>query len=46
MDRDSGELKASFHYQREIKSGFIYLGDQSDSEDDEEFKSEDPSDRM
>lgn len=47
MDRDSGELKASFHYQREIKSGFIYLGDQSDSDcEDEEFKSEEPSDKM
>jgi hypothetical protein len=27
LDRESGDLKCSFQYQREIKSGFIYLND-------------------
>lgn len=36
MCRSSGDLKASFQYQREIKSGFIYLCDQSDSDCEDE----------
>lgn len=27
MDKETGDLKASFQYQREIKSGFVYLCD-------------------
>ena len=36
MDKESGDLKASFQYLREIKSGFVYLCDQTDSEDSDE----------
>lgn len=36
LDKNSGDLKASFQYQREIKSGFVYLCDQSDTEDSDE----------
>jgi hypothetical protein len=36
LDRENGDLRASFHYQKEIKSGFIYLCDQSDSDCDED----------
>lgn len=47
MDRESGDLKASFQYQREIKSGFIYLCDQSDSDaEEEDFRPEEPHEKM
>jgi hypothetical protein len=52
LDRETCELKASYHYQREIKSGFIYLNDQSDSEQEDDDVSsshreqEEPSEKM
>ena len=39
-DNETGDLKASFQYQKEIKSGFVYLCDQSDEEDPEDVQNE------